>query len=196
MEVEMYTNLISIVNTRISTIKGVFKKENSTGFEHTDIEFIAHQIILSLELIALGSFIFNEDEYSRQLSKFRSSIDIIEILNDLALLNPDFYPSPIMPLIKGKNDNVNMVERKDGFLSRVEFVTVYNECRRFLHAEYPFNDGLDYEPYFIKLEEWVNLIFGLMEVFTIKFLNPDLPILLISCDTESGETKSLILIKE
>lgn len=196
MEVKMYTNLISAVNTRISTIKGVLGKEFSTGFEHTDMEFVSHQIIICLELIALGSLIPNEEEYNRQLFKFKSSMDVNGILDDLGLLNPNFYPSPLTPKIKGNFDSVNMEERKEGFLSKNEFVVVYNECQRFLHAEYPFNDGQDYELYFNKLGKWVNLISGLMEVFTVKLLNPDIPTLLVHSDDETTESHRLILIED
>jgi hypothetical protein len=54
-------------------------------------------------------------------------------------LNPDFYPAPMLRTVELRDGLKNLTPMTDGFMTRVEFVRLYDVCGELLHARNPFS---------------------------------------------------------
>lgn len=111
-----------------------------------------------LELIAMGSLVANKEIYSKEHKKFSSHWNARRILNSLEKLNPDFFPMPLNEKYQGKD----LIEKKSGFLTKVDFIQLYDICGAILHTDNPFGKQCDYEFHHSKIGGWVTLITELL----------------------------------
>jgi hypothetical protein len=162
------------VKKRTNAITDILRKVKTTTFQATNIEFMCLQLRKILELISLGSLVANKKEFDEQQIKYQRFWHAERIISDIERLNPDFYPRPIIevpskkPFIK--NDLVDM---KDGFLTKEDFIKVYEKCGKIMHADNPFGSKTEFDYYEKQINEWNRKVIKLLNCHMIRLKNDD-----------------------
>jgi hypothetical protein len=115
-------------------------KRNTTLYPMTNIELVYLQFRKILELIAFASLVANKTEYAKQRDKFYKDWHAERIIADIEKLNPEFYPvagKQVLDPTTGKV--IEILHVKSGFLTKADFVELYNICGSLLHAGNPFS---------------------------------------------------------
>lgn len=148
---DTYALLISEAANRLaaaSTFLESFKDGKGVAY----LESSALQLRKGLESIAFAAIAPNQSAYSAYRAKAEKNQDFTKdyhakwICNDLAKVNPDFYPLPVLP---GKNiasagapNNYFHYDRKEsGYLTKDAFISVYDRLGKHLHARNPWSTG-------------------------------------------------------
>lgn len=155
-----YCGYIDQIRQRLTTIQ-LFTRGNASlselGREDYDAEFVALQLRKILELIAFSSLIANKKIYSKARKEFATDWNAKKILKYLEKVNPNFYPEPIYLANDNKNGVKHFEYLKDGYLTKKEFVFLYNKCGKALHALKPFSGSavINFEK---SIDGWVQKI--------------------------------------
>jgi hypothetical protein len=104
-------------------------------------EFCYLQLRMMCELVALGCLVAHGDIAKNQY--FQKAYKADEILNQLAGLHPEFYPTPVVPKIYQMNEfnpisgklrqNVHLEPFPGPFLTKNELIALYRRCGDILH---------------------------------------------------------------
>jgi hypothetical protein len=141
-------------------------------YKATTIESVYLQFRKILELIALGSLVANKNEFSKVYSNFAKCWNAHYLLRDVERLNPNFYPRPIVEVpSKRPGAKMDWQDKKDGFLSRDEFLKLYEKCGAIMHAGNPYGSQVDYGYYERNIQGWLDKIIGLLNSHTIRLVN-------------------------
>lgn len=163
-----YCKLMNEVKKRIDAVTNMLRGLTTTSYKATNIEFMCLQIRKMLELISMGSLVLNKEELEAIGQKYTQYWNARLILQDIERLNPDFYPIPIEEVPSSRSGVINDLQNKtSGFLTREDFVKVYEKCGRMMHANNPFGSQADLDFYTAMIPEWQNLIIGLLNCHVI-----------------------------
>ena len=158
-----YCALMNEVKKRTVAIINMQRGLMTTSYKATNIEFMCLQIRKILELISMGSLVLNKEEFEAIGQKYAQYWNARLILQDIERLNPDFYPIPVQEVPSTRPGVKNELQNKTtGFLTRDDFVKVYEKCGKMMHANNPFGSQADLEYYTAKIPEWEDLIIGLL----------------------------------
>jgi len=167
------------VRARVNLICSVGTGSLSVGRKEFDIELVFVQFRMILELIAFGSLIANKAEYSAAYANFATHWNAQRMLKDLEKVNPEFYPVALGPC-KTKPDGVKHFPLcSEGFMTKEEFVVLYDKCGKILHARNPFNSGVPIISLHYSTKEWVSRIQKLLACHLIRLVNDDKWIIVI-----------------
>ncbi|WP_258239032.1 hypothetical protein [Arcobacter sp. F155] len=171
-ERQKYANVMNEIKRRTSVIYSILNGKKNTLYKATNIELMCLQIRKILELIALCSLVANQRLFLKKINNLQKMWNAKLILADIEKLNPDFYPKPIDEVPSKKEGIINeFIDIKEGFLTKDEFIKVYDKCGKILHAENPLGNGIDYKYYEKVIPEWMGKIKRLLNSHTIKLLN-------------------------
>lgn len=171
MDINLYVQLMTEVKHRTSTIQNMLNGTHTTGDAATDAEFMCLQIRKILELIAMGSIVANKEEFEATCNKFNNYWNARLILQDIERLNPDFYPKSLVEIRLETGSVKSRIEEKtNGFLTRDEFVKVYEKCGKFMHSYNPYGSLHDTDYYIANIPVWLNKIIGLLNCHLIRLL--------------------------
>jgi len=160
------------VRHRVGVICAVQSGQGSTGYPAFDIETIFLQFRKTLELIAFASLTANKAEYSAQFVKFSAHWNAGWMLRDLEKVNPDFYPVSLQLPIQKPDGVKHLPLTADGFLTKDEFVSLYDKCGKALHARNPFStEAIPQSEYTV--EQWVARIQILLRLHLVRLVNGD-----------------------
>jgi hypothetical protein len=138
----------------------------------TTVESVCLQIRKILELVAFSSLIANKEIYSSQYKKFAEHWNARLMLKDLERVNSEFYPNPIIQKPSGTPGiTSDWLDRKDDFLTKEQFLSVYEKCGGILHADNPYGMQTNYEDYLEQVKGWRNRIVNLLNAHTIKLVD-------------------------
>lgn len=162
------------IKRRVTVIQFFLSKPSTTPFAATTIESACLQVRKILELIALASLVANKFEFANQNEKFSKVWNARLILQDIERINADFYPKPIKE-VPGKhpNDVPELISVKSGYLTRTDFLNVYEKCGKIMHADNPFGGKADLSYFEKQLPKWLDLIMNLLSNHTIKLANDE-----------------------
>ncbi len=167
-ELHSYCALMDEVKKRTYAITDMLQGKTTTSYKATNIEFMCLQIRKMLELISMGSLVLNKEEFDAIGLEYARHGNARLILQDIERLNPDFYPLAIQDESSQRSDIKNDLDIKTtGYLTREDFVKVYEKCGRMMHANKPFGTNVDLDYYNSKIPEWRNLIIGLLNCHVI-----------------------------
>lgn len=158
-----------------ATIGAFLEGQRTTGFRITDAEFLALQFRKIIELIALSSLSAHRHEYEKVYEHFRRHWKADRIVVAIEKITPDFYPKPGVQVRDPETGKATEVKpKKDGFLTKPEFIEVLDECSDLLHAENPYYPKrLDLPRLREKFARWRGQIIALLNHHQVQLVDPD-----------------------
>ncbi|KAB1587891.1 MULTISPECIES: hypothetical protein [Burkholderia cepacia complex] len=148
---DIYALMISEAANRLAAATTFLESfKNGSGVAY--LESCALQLRKGLETLAFAAIAPNQSVYAAHRAKVEKNPDFTKdyhakyIFNDLSKINEDFYPFPILPgkniAPEGSPNNHFHFERKEsGYLSKAEFISVYDRLGKHLHARNPWSTG-------------------------------------------------------
>ncbi len=132
------------IKKRVEVERTVLLGRLNVMYVTTTAETVALQLRKILDLIALASLVANREEYHRIKSNIAKEWNAKHILKVLRELNPNFYPQPSEQVFKGKTTEGQSIYDtpliESGFLTKEDFVALYDKCSRLMHADNPFSE--------------------------------------------------------
>jgi hypothetical protein len=169
---DKYINILIEIKRRTAVIDAIYSKEINSLYEATTIETAYLQLRKMLELIAFSSLIANINVYSKQYNKFATHYNAHLMFKDMKRVNADFYPKPIIQTPSQNPDYVSEWSAPaNGYLTKDDFLELYEQCGRMMHAENPYGAKIDYDKYLEQLPIWRAKIVCLLNAHTITLLN-------------------------
>ena len=161
----MYCNCMEEVKTRISIIHSVVKGSISLGRGNFfDTELVCIHLRKTLELIAFASLVANKNRYAEAHNNFERHWKAKRLLENLEEIHSEFYPRPIEFDREDEQGVMHFRNLMDGFLTRTEFVDLYDTCCEVLHTRNPFRVGDEEINFGRSIKEWTVRIQKLLAV--------------------------------
>ncbi len=148
---DTYALMISEAANRLAAAAAFLKSfESGSGVAY--LEASALQLRKGLETLAFAAIAPNHAAYAAHRAKVEKSPDFAKdyhakwIFKDLGKINPDFYPLPLMPIKNvtpdgAPNNHFHCDRKESGYLSKTEFINVYDRLGKHLHARNPWSTG-------------------------------------------------------
>lgn len=160
------------VKRRIQVIDAYNLGVAKSPYKATTIEAIYLQFRKVLELIAFGSLVANKEEFSKQYEKFSKFWHAERLINDMEQVNPNFYPVPVSQETSEDPKIFRELKKiEEGFLTKKDFVKLYNKCGALMHASNPYGSQADYAAYEKNALDWRNKIVCLLNAHEIRLIN-------------------------
>jgi len=157
------------VSRRLQLISALVAGRITTGDESADAEIGCLQVRKALEQVAYASLAASRDTYSQARPQFEREWSATKILERLEKLHPDFYPVAVSPVRLNPN-RVHFELVADGFLTRDDFVFLYDKCSDAIHDWNPYREG----PRVVELQrpigEWAQRIEKLLAWHRIRLV--------------------------
>jgi hypothetical protein len=165
------------IKRRTLVAQGLTDGHCFTYYKATSIESTYLQFRKVLELIALASLVANKEHYAREQEKFANHWHAARILRDLAAINENFYPVPGKQIKDPRSGKVVAVDSiKEGYLTKDDFIELYESCGKILHADNPYGDITDLEKYEHDAPVWFDKIRTLLNHHQIQLVDSDVQI--------------------
>ena len=189
---EQYVACMEEIKKRTEVIECFLSKKCSALYIQTTAESIALQMRKVLELIALSSLIANRDSYATQRKNFAKDWHAKRILQTLEKVNSEFYPVPNYQVVDANSGTVTEIKRIErGYLTKEEFVKLYDWCCDLLHAENPFSNRSNIaERFLANVPTWVTQIKVLLNHHTVQLADKDLQIWTLMQSNTDGKPRS------
>ena len=195
-DVAKYCQCMEEIKRRTLVVTRLLSGELSAGYRMTNIETVYLQLRKTLELIALASLVANVDEYSRQQKKFAQHWHAARILDDIQAVNPNFYPVPGVQVIDEATGKVKCVDSlKKPYLTRDDFVTLYEMCGGILHAENPYGQPRDIAAYDAQMGMWLDKTVALLNHHQVQLLDSELQLWVLMHAEHDGRVHGFIMQK-
>ena len=158
-----YLACMEEIKKRTSVVTGFVRGEISSKYVVTTAESAALQLRIILELIALSSLVANQEQYRKHRANFKRDWNAKRILETLEKANPKFYPVPTKQVLVSAG-YYNTPQINSGYLTKEEFVNLYDRCSSILHATNPFSEWEDDMRTFLfkEVPEWMDKIIVLL----------------------------------
>lgn len=158
-----YADCMEEIKKRIVVVDAFLKGSCNALYLMTTVESIYLQFRKILELITMAS-LSASPEYMARYDRFRRHYNGKRILGDLEKVNPDFYPRPTRQVVDPDSGKVvKVVDVESGFLTKDEYVELYDICGHLLHADNPYAEGQqDMKVRLQEASEWRNKIVTLL----------------------------------
>jgi hypothetical protein len=140
-EIETYVKGMAELRQRLGVIQAIVGGRIGTGSDAFNTESIFIQLRKVLELIAFGSLCANRAQYSQVHANFTQHWNAKRLLADLEKVNPRFYPEPLCEPRQMPDETKHFDRPVDGFMTRDEFVRLYDSSAEVLHIRNPFRAG-------------------------------------------------------
>lgn len=171
---EKYLGVLAEIKRRMKVVDDIISADSRLRFRATSIETACLQVRKILELIAFGSLIANVRIYSAQHRKFAEHWNPKIMLKDIARVNPNFYPTPIIQkpsAIPGVA--MDWIDRNPDYLTKDDFLFAYDKCGGILHAANPYGATTDFDAYQVNLIQWRKKIVNLLNSHTMSLVADD-----------------------
>lgn len=186
-DIEAYLLIMQEIKRRTSVVVALSNGEIKVGYVATQIETMALQLRMILELVALASLSANKSLFEKNAKKFHKYWHAGEILKDIEKINPGFFPRP-MKTISSKVPDMDweFTDLQEGFMTREELIEVHGRCGKILHAQNPYDVGIDYHKFRKSIKSWIEQVICLLDCHAIHIINqPD--IYLINMNENGGD---------
>jgi hypothetical protein len=168
----VYVNCMEEIKRRTEAVNAILRGAHTTLFRITNIEFVCLQIRKILELIALAALASHKEEFARQHQKFAGMWRAKAILDDLEKMNPGFYPVPTEQVRNQETGKVSEVRPiLKPYLTKMDFVDVYQFCSSLLHAENPYGQPKNLQQIESGIPEWMEKIKNLLSHHHVQLLS-------------------------
>lgn len=163
-----YAEYMTELRERIRRIDKIISGHSPMKNEAWDTEVVCLLLRKSLEHMAFASLIAQRDAYTSAYSDFATHWSAKRLLTKLEQVHPDFYPRPVAFPTVYPGAVQHLLDVQEGFLTKEDFVTLYDVCSNVVHTRNPFHPG----PWVIEthrpLSEWINRLKRLLDVHYIR----------------------------
>jgi hypothetical protein len=179
------------IKARVEVVLGVVERGVTVGRPDFDAEVACLNLRKILELIAFASLTANKEKYAEVHANFANHWRAKVLLQNLERIHPQFYPRPAFFSHQDANGIKHIDFLKDGFLTKDEFVTLYDKCSEVLHTWNPFRVDPRVVDFGISIRDWVTRIERLLAVHTIRLIEGDVHWLVYMQHPEDGKVHAL-----
>ena len=182
--IRKYCILLEEIKLRINSVMEIIderkNKEQNLNMEemiqfHMKTEFICLQIRKILELIIFGTMVANQEVYKKTYSDFKNHWNVKKIMRKIEIINKNYYPVAMsFGDSKLNDDGINYTHELNvlntEFLTKEEFIKLYDKCSEIIHSPNPFQNNhlINFEK---TLEDWMYKIVSLIYIHQIKLVN-------------------------
>jgi hypothetical protein len=169
----IYCALMEEVKSRVALLQRITTGSLRHGTENYEYECASLQLRKVLESIAFGSLCANKPAYAKAHSNFEKHHRAKDLLRALEKVNPYFYPTP-MRFGQSMTPGVKHLDPiDDGYLTRDEFVDLYDTCNKVLHVWNPFSPDTRHINFGRTAAEWVQRIQRLLDLHLMHLVSSD-----------------------
>jgi hypothetical protein len=129
------------VRRHVHTADQVFAGKIDTLDRDLNAELIFLHFRKALEEIAFASLSANREKYSAARAGFATEWSARRMLGFVEKVNPNFYPIPLKPPQETVPGHKFFDRISDGFLTKDDFVTLYDGSAEVLHSRNPYAPG-------------------------------------------------------
>ena len=166
-----YINNMNEIKRRVNVLQYITSTEKFLGEDDRDYEVACINLRKILELISFSSLVANVAEYSKIHQKYATHWRAKTILTEIEKINPDFYPKPVTLKDVDSKGIKHLVDIEDGFLTRDEFIALYDKCSEVLHSWNPFDPRPRVLHFGYSVSQWVQRIQRLLGMHYISFVS-------------------------
>lgn len=156
------------IKQRLLKVNKILSGHSPMKHDGLDGEVVCLLIRKSLEQIAFASLIAHKDAYAMAHADFAKTWRAKRLLDRIEAIHPDYYPKPVAFPMVDTGRVKHLLDVKDGFLTRDDFVVLYDTCSEVLHTWNPYRP----EPRIVNaqrpLAEWVQRIQRLLDLHYIR----------------------------
>lgn len=175
--VQLYCDLMMEIRYRASAVANLQRPDAERIPDFVRVESLVLQVRKIMELVALGSLVFNESAYKNAYQSFEKHSHADRILRDLERVNPHFYPRPAKQSkseIEGVDHHLAIAdETDDSYMRKRDFSKVYEKCGGLLHAQNPFGSRRDYAYYETNIVVWMKKIEKLLNIHVVRLIDDE-----------------------
>ena len=169
-----YADCMEEIKRRTEVVNCFLTRKCHAMYVQTTAESVSLQIRKILELIVLASLAANRSEYAKLRKNFQKDWKANHILETLKKANPRFYPTPNRQVVDEETGKVVSLEDvKSGFLTKHDYMTLFNTCSGILPAENPFSTKQDPNAFLKSVPVWMEKIRRLLNHHTIQLIDGD-----------------------
>ena len=173
-DIQIYCDCMARIRDRINVVNKVLAGTIQLGHSDQIAELIFVQFRKTLEEIAFASLSANKEKYSEVHANFSKHWRAKDMLAVLDKVNPNFYPVPLPPPVEIARGQKHFgAPLSDGFLTRNDFVLLYNCSAEALHTRNPYRDGDPTINIKYTVQEWVGRFQKLLSWHNTELLNGD-----------------------
>lgn len=154
-EIEIYRTYMAEIRTRVAIVTGVMGGAFPAAPEFLCAEISFLQLRKVLELIAFASLAANKVAYAAAHTKFAAHWKAKTILDELGKLNAAFFPVAMDEPQETAPGRKYFPRPTDGFLTKVDFVFLYDAASGFLHTRNPYTAKDPTTPIGYPVATWV-----------------------------------------
>lgn len=168
----LYLKQMGDVRDRLNAVMWLAHSEQIFKGSHDYLlESMFLQLRKVLELIAFGSLTANQAKYAAAHAQFEKHWKAAKILKDLEAVNSDFYPRPAqLTKVPATGEAANYALLTDGFLTKDEFVFLYDISSAVIHTRNPFLAASSIEIRY-DIPVWVERIRQLLRIHIMHFID-------------------------
>ena len=173
-DIQIYCDCMARIRDRINVVQTIMSGGIKIGLADQTAELIFVQFRKSLEAIAFATLSANKEKYSEVHANFAKHWRAKDMLAVLEAINPNFYPVPIPPPVATSPGHKFIgPPLADGFLTKDDFVFLYNCSSQGLHTRNPYKEGDKTINIKYTAQEWVARFQKLLSWHTSELLNGD-----------------------
>lgn len=140
-DIQVYCNCIERVRHHVSVSDNVFAGVIDTGHRDLNAELIFLHFRKALEEIAFASLSANREKYAEARAGFGTEWNARRMLGFIEKVNPNFYPVSLKPPQEIAPGQKHFDRATDAYLTKDDFVTLYDGSAEVLHCRNPFAPG-------------------------------------------------------
>lgn len=126
-----------------------------------------------LEQIAFASLSAHKQAYAKVHNDFETHWNPKRLLTKLEKIHPDYYPKPVAFANEDSRGVKHFADVAEGFLSKSDFVFLYDKCSAVLHTWNPFRTDARVVDFEHSIQEWVRRIQRLLNEHWIRLVGTD-----------------------
>lgn len=191
IELNLYQDCLYEIKNRINVIADHLNHITTEKYLIIEVETICLQFRKILEKIALMSLVANKKLYSEQHEKFAKHYHAQRILHDLERINPEFYPVPTKTRTNEKGIK-EWIEIKSGYLTKEEFIKIYEQCGGMMHAQNPYASMKNYEAIQKCFPEWLTKICILLNHHHISLVGNEIKVVALMERSDNGLPQAVV----
>jgi len=190
---QLYAGLMAEVKERITAIGTALNKGHAIFPPLFIQEFCFLQLWMICETIAIGCLLAHEDINARSTRDIVNQWRASKIMSHLGRLNPNFFPRAItihsMKIARSGLARIHWSPKDGGFLTKDEFVSLYNKSGDMLHRGEVKKLMKRPLPPLISPKEigdWANKILALLDHHDIKAMGPKIRYICVMESSDHG----------